>query len=197
MMKSKLKILGIIVTIALSISSTLALAPQPKLVNSTDHGLQSGLTPMYDFNTLGRNVAPLDLQSFANLYQPTYLPVGTSLPQAKLSDDNSIAALVYTNMNLKRINGYVQNVQIVILAQKDGTSFETYRMNETKPKVTIIEKGTEYTMDVPLHVSSLNRVRLISIAGNPGIGYDPVNTADWQDKGRVQWWSGGIHYMIL
>ncbi|MCL4435606.1 MAG: DUF4367 domain-containing protein [Thaumarchaeota archaeon] len=197
MIKSNLKIIGAIITITLAISIGFVASHQ-------SYGFTRGngeltLQAIYDLNRIGKNVTTSELQVSTGLRQPTYLPLGTSSPQIKLRDDNSIAVIIYTNPRINRIVGYQQEVQILILAMKDGTSFETFQTTVPKPTMTVIKDGKETIVEPKVYVLGANRTRLVSIAGTPGYGYDPVHTAEFNDFGRVQWWSktSGIHYEIL
>jgi hypothetical protein len=212
MMKSNLKILGTAITIwtiisvaAIALSTTSSTASQ----SGKDHlatDIQTGhpetlLRPVYDLNDIGRDATLSEVTDSLRLGRPTYLPSGTSLPQARLRDDNSIAAIIYTNPDLQRLSGYKQSVQIVILAQRDGTSFESFERflsARSQPTITVIDKdGNTYTTNATEHVIGMNRSRLVSVAGNPGYGYDPMHTPV-QDNGQVQWWSKeGIHYYVI
>jgi hypothetical protein len=90
----------------------------------------------------------------------------------------------------------------VILAERDGSSFADF-LEEKKPTVTVTmtKDGREEVriVDVPAPRQILSRANEVSIAGNPGYGYDPAVTAEREGgSGRVQWWSKeGIHYQIL
>jgi hypothetical protein len=196
MMKSNLKIIGAIVTITLAIS--IGFASHQSYGSKQENG-ELTLQAIYDLNRIGKNATASELQVLTGLRQPTYLPLGTSSPQIKLRDDNSVAAIIYTNPRFNKIAGYRQDVQILILAMKDGTSFETYQTTVPKPTITVIKDGKETTVEPKIYVLGANRTRLISIAGTPGYGYDPVHTPEFNDFGRVQWWSktSNIHYEIL
>lgn len=194
MMKSTLKIIGALVTIALALSFSFANYPVSE-VKQEEH--ETLLMPVFDLNNVGRNVMLSEVQSTLKLSQPTFLPSGTSLPQVKLRDNNALAALIFTNSHLDKIIGYEQDVQIVILAERDGTSFETVKLTSAQPTVTVIKDGKETIVDVPVHRIGVNRSTLVSINGHPGYGYEPMYTPI-QDCGKVQWWSkDGIHYQIL
>jgi|SRR3989304_7337139 len=194
MTQSKLKALGAVITITIAILSNVIVYSAGN-TDKKEVNPFAGLTLEYDLDTIGR-ISTLADVSQMKLSQPDYLPLGTSLDRARILND-SIAVLMFTNPHLKRIDGYEQDVQIVILAQKDGTSFATYRTRESKPIVTIIENGTERTVDIPVVQLVPNRSRIVSVAGNLGSGYDPIEIQGWHDKGKVQWWSEGIHYQIL
>ncbi|MBI2938405.1 MAG: DUF4367 domain-containing protein [Thaumarchaeota archaeon] len=195
MMKPNTMAIGALITVVLAMS--IGFLSQPTHEIETKDGMMP-LMPTYDLNGVGSDATLSNVQAAIGLNYPAYLPSGTSSPQVKLREDNSLAALIYTNPNLKRIIGYQQDVQIVILAERDGTSFETFRTTESKPTVTITEDGKERTVGVPVKTVGLNRSRVVSVAGNPGYGYDPLDVPEWHDSGRVQWWTKeGIHYEIL
>jgi hypothetical protein len=202
---SSLKTIGAIVTIAIALSLgfvSYQINGNAKPSDDTaSHGI-GALSPTYDLDRLGRDATLSEVKTSAGLSQPTYLPSGTSPPQIKLKENTSLAVLIYTNPNLKRIIGYEQDVQIVILAEKDGSSFEDFlKVNEPTVTVTMTKDGREEvrTVDVPATRQTLSRASEVSISGNPGYGYDPSATAERQGgSGRVQWWSeDGIHYQIL
>jgi hypothetical protein len=202
---STLKIIGAIITIAIAFSLSLAnyqISEQAKMNNvSGDHG-SGGLSGKYDLNWLGRDATLSEVKTAVGLSQPTYLPSGTSSPQIKIHESGFLAALIYTNPNLKRIIGYEQDVQIVILAEKDGTSFADF-LNEKQPTatVTMTKDGREEvrTVDIPVTQPNMNRPSTeVSVAGNLGYGHEPLDTSKLQDSGRVHWWGkDGIHYQIL
>lgn len=203
---SSLKIIGAVITIALAFSLGFVnyqISEKAKLSNDTDDYGPDGLSPTYDLNWLGGNVTLSEVKTAAGLSQPAYLPAGTSSPQIKHLRNTSLAALIYTNPNLKRIIGYEQDVQIVILAEKDGSTFADY-LNVKKPTATVtttIDGREEVsTFDIPVtKPTNVNRPSTeISVAGNPGYGYAPIDTSELRDTGRVQWWSkDGTHYQIL
>ncbi len=203
--------IGAVIVIALTLSMTSSAVSQSptedlrlaKVVEAKFSG--RGLSPVFDLNDAGSDAALSEVMNSFRLSQPTYLPSGTSQPQVKISNDGSYSALIYTNPRLPRIGSYKQDVQLVILAEKDGTSFEEYKIYLEKysktgfynTTVTLIDKdGNQYTKNVTEYVVVQNR-SLISVAGNLGIGAEPMY-APVQEDGRVQWWSKeGIHYEVI
>jgi hypothetical protein len=178
-----------------------AIDVQPASDGGTGHrGSASMLMPTYDLDNVGREATPSEVTASSNLGQPRYLPSGTSLSKAKLIDGGSLGVLIYTNPELDRIRFYRQDVQLVIIAQRDGTSLESFERvlaTENHQTLTIIDKdGNQHTENLPVEWVVTNRSRPVSVGGIPGYGYDPIYTPV-QDNGEVQWWTDGIHYEVI
>ncbi|MCL4437383.1 MAG: DUF4367 domain-containing protein [Thaumarchaeota archaeon] len=218
MMKPSLKVIGSVITVGAIIIAVVALALSSTGFSATIHSspvvarpvsngeieYQSGtLRPTYNLDYAGRDATPSEVMASSRLGQPTYLPEGTSLSKVKMVDDGSLAVLTYTNPKLERIGFYTQDVQIVIIAQRDGTSLESFQKilaieNQQTQTITIIDKdGNQHTENLPVTTVVPNRAQPIMVGSVPGYGYDPIYTPI-QDKGDIQWWSReGIHYEVI
>lgn len=178
---------------------------QPVKEVETKSGGACGLIAAYDLNLAGKSATLSEVMASAKLAQLTYLPLGSSQPQIKMSDDGNLAVLIYTNPKLARIDFYKQDVQIVIISEKDGTSFEDYKRDYDKytktgyypVTITVTEKnGTQQIVNTTKYVVVPNRA-IVSVAGNPGFATEQMHTTV-HENGRVQWWtSDGIHYQVI
>lgn len=204
---------AVIVAVALALSTTSSAVSQSAMDANVQPVVKDvetryggrGLSPIFDLNYAGRDATLSEVMGSFKLGQPTYLPSGTSLPQVKMSNDGSYSALIYTNPSLPRIDLYKQDVHLVILAEKDGTTFEEYKKLLEKysktgfynTTVTLIDKdGNQYIRNATEYVVVQDRT-IISVAGNPGIGAEPMYTPV-QEDGRVQWWTtDGVHYEVI
>lgn len=215
MMKSSLKIIvalvaiGAIIVVALAFPDSSASQPMKDSQSLQDveakSGGAGGLRPVVDLATAGRSATLSEVMTSTRLGQPAYLPSGSSQPQIRMRDDGSLAVLIYTNPKLPRIDFYEQDVQLVIIAKKDGTSFESFKKVYDKyPKtgyypttVTVTDKdGKHQIINTTDYVTVPNRA-IVSVAGNPGFVTEPMYTPV-HENGRVQWWtSDGIHYIII
>lgn len=190
---SRLHVVGMFIVTAVAVYSSISISSLA-FDRTEDINLATGLMMKLDLDKVGRTTTLSEVETSMNLKQPLYLPPKTSLYQVKVID-NKAAILMYKNQDIGSITVYRPDVQIVVLAQKDDTSFETHK-SESEPKVTIIEDGKESIVNVQVVKIGENRSRIVTISGNLGFGYGPADLP-WHDSGRVQWWSGGIHYQVL
>lgn len=215
MKKLNLKIVGVVSVTIVAVIITFVLASSPTIatgqstvkeiqrVEEVDLGPQGTmLIPVYDLNNAGRNALLTEVTASIKLSEPSNLPSETLLSQVKLHADGDLAVLAYTNPHLTRISGYLQDVQLVIIAQRDGTSLESFEeflaTKNKQQKLTVIDKeGKEHTENIVTHWIAVNRSMSVSVGGVQGYGYEPLYTPV-HDNGEVQWWSkDGIHYQVI
>lgn len=124
---------------------------------------------------------------------PTSLPPGTMLREIRVG--KSMAALVYDNPNLPKIPFYDKGV-LVIVVLSDGTSFGAPETAADQPMLFITQDNSTTAADAQMFVEGIGRARTVTVAGNPGWGYDPADFKVYHDSGRLEWWSNGIHYIM-
>lgn len=168
---------------------------------ATSGGASLGISPLL-LSQLGAAVSPSTAEQTigVNFTYPTYLPAGSTLNSTRARPD--AVAIVYDNPSLASIPGFGSG-QIIIQILRDNTTYQAPLTLSGSSQVTtstvgmrIVQNGTTTTRSVPETVFSPD-YQTVTIAGNPGWGYNPVTFSNGdQDSGNLEWWFDGVHYTI-
>jgi hypothetical protein len=157
----------------------------------------SGFTPIFFVNMLG---PPSTLQQArqsvgVNFSMPTLVPSGVKLVDIRSS--NNTAALVYYGKGVPKIPFYDNATMLVLVLRGDGTSFSGVPTSAGQPQVSVTSGNTTTVANVPVY-SEGPTLKAVTISGHQGWGTSPIDLK-WtgHNSGRLDWWSNGVHYVIL
>lgn len=155
----------------------------------------SGPLPMTDLG----NIATLDQArqiAGVNFSSPTVFPTATTLGQIRARE--GVAALIYDNPSLPNLTTYGSGKMIVLIL-KDNSSYSdpsTYARVRTQTTL-VVQNGSTTTITSAITPLSPTYV-LVTISGHPGWAFSPTTLSNgMHEDGRVEWWAGSVHYVIL
>jgi hypothetical protein len=166
---------------------------------STLDGANNALSPApFPMTNLG-NVATLDqARQFigVNFSYPTFTPAATTLSQIRVRE--GVVALIYENPTLPNLSTYSSG-KIILLILKDNSSYTdptTYRSVQTE---TTVIAGNGSTTTVTSAITPLSpSYQLVTVSGHPGWAFSPTTLSNGlHEDGRIEWWAGSVHYVIL
>lgn len=128
----------------------------------------------------------------ANFGLPTKLPSNLTLGEIRASP--KLVALVFLSSSLPSLSPYNRGNLIIIIAN-DSTSY-TYTPSSGPGIVrTIIGGNVTSTIVSSFTLSGIGPTATeVLVSGHPGWGFDPAGQDGF---GEVNWWSNGIHYIMI
>ncbi len=166
---------------------------------STLDGANNALSPApFPVTNLG-NIATLDQARQiigVNFSSPTFTPATTTLSQVRARE--GVVALIYDNPSLPNLTTYSSG-KVIILILKDNSSYadpSTYANVRTQTTV-IVQNGS--TTTVTSAITPLSPTyQLVTVSGHPGWAFSPTTLSNGlHEDGRIEWWAGSVHYVIL
>lgn len=191
MERNTARIVGVIVTVAL-VALLTVIAYGPIFQNHSQPLPSDANTPMMSVEQLG-SVGTLSQARTAiglDFTPPSSSLLPTSLSSAQIRASAKSVALIYNSSALPRVLSYNEGSLIIIMI-KDGTTYY-FPQPQTESITTLLASGTTTrttTLTATLTPQSTQAIINVTISGNLGWGF--------QNGGRLEWWTNGVHCIIL
>ena len=149
----------------------------PNIAKAVVRGVEKNSSDLtVPISNLGETVSINEVMSMAQFQveQPTRMPGGSRLDDVRVGNNGELVTLLYVNPNVPSISMYAPAVGFAILEMADPNL-------ETSP--TYLPIG-------------FTRVK---VNLNTGLAREPsgVEFDNRSEPGQLQWWQGGVHFVIL